>query len=164
MASTGHGEGYGIKAENPYSFDRWAMAADGQPVVATAPVPSRDQAQGFADFDDLRSSGLNASNFIANDHNTSDQPLDASGLGFFGGVDASTALFYSAGAALGVIGANLKVIPMPNRSMVARLSWKTPPILSPMNSKSQYGLGRIKAQYAYARGHTGSGGFGVGHG
>ena len=157
MASTGHGEGYGIKAENPYSFDRWAMAADGQPVVATAPVPSRDQAQGFADFDDLVISGLNASNFIANDHNTSDQPLDASGLGFFGGVDASTALFYSAGAALGVIGANLESDPDAKPVYGGTSFLEDPANFVTDEFQSQYGLGRIKAQYAYARGHTGSG-------
>ena len=108
-------------------------------------------------FDDLVISGLTPSNFTANDPNTSDQALYASGLGFFGGVDASTALFYSAGAALGVIGANLESDPDAEAAYGGTSFLEDPANFVTDEFQNQYGLGRIKAQYAYARGHTGSG-------
>ena len=148
---------YGIEPANPYSFDRWSVTDEGQSSAAAPSILSSDQAHGFANFDDLVISGLTPSNFTANDPNTSDQALDASGLGFFGGVDASTALFYSAGAALGVIGANLESDPDAEAAYGGTSFLEDPANFVTDEFQNQYGLGRIKAQYAYARGHTGSG-------
>ena len=148
---------HGVEPENNYSFDRWALPSD-QAVSSQQPQTKvASDRLGFADFDDLVISGLNPSQFIANDQRKSGQNTTPEGLGFFGGVDVSTALFYSATAAIGVIGANLESDPEAENVFGGTSFLEDPANFVTEEFQSQYGLGRVKAQYAYARGHTGSG-------
>ncbi|MCE2516687.1 MAG: S8 family serine peptidase [Alphaproteobacteria bacterium] len=78
--------------------------------------------------------------------------------GFMGGIDVSTVLFYSSGAVIGLVGANLKLdenksyLSGPNTSYL-----QDPANFQTTEFNNQYGLTKINAHFAYARGHNGDG-------
>ena len=167
--------------ENAYSFDRWSVAASAlQSGASQSGLAQSGSSQfngakvtpstGFADYDDLVVHGLGQSQPkgapLAGASLTGASLMGAhipagqetlTGLGFFGGVDTTTALFYTAGAAFGVIGANLESDPDAENVYGGTSFLEDPANFVTDEFQNQYGLGRIKAQYAYARGHTGSG-------
>ena len=81
------------------------------------------------------------------------------GMNFLTGGDVGTILFYSAGATLGVLGSNLKKPTEFGGSSAGgnTLFLQDPSEFETGEFNNQYGLDSIGAQYAYARGHTGSG-------
>ena len=138
--------------ETTYSFSRWDTTRSQHTKTIENVKPAAKPSFGFAGFDDLVIDGLSQSHFTAGD-----QVMPSANLGFFGGVDASTALFYTASAALGVIGANLESDPEAVNAYGGTSFIEDPANFVTDEFQNQYGLGRVKAQYAYARGHTGSG-------
>ena len=140
-----------------YDFDRWK--AKDNPILSQdkmAPVSAQPSAQ-FLNYDQFVLKNLSDLSADRAGFTTSDAKPTGARTGFFGGIDTTTALFYSAGATLGLIGANLQKDPNQKEVYGGTSFLEDPSNFVTDEFQNQYGLGRIKAQYAYARGHTGSG-------
>ncbi len=157
-----------IPLEQGYDFSRWdARAMSPSDAATTAsfgalklPQPSSPLQSFSYALRDLIIPPGSQSHLGPRASMVQDTGYDLSGgAGFLSGGDVTTALFYTAGAAIGVIGTNLKVDEdstgtggTGNTSFIHDpASFQTPEF------NSQYGLGKVGAHYAYARGHDGDG-------
>ena len=143
-----------------YDFSRWDIGAAVNRSASSSPPAQKPHMvqDGFSlSLNDLT---IKPGDDVALNMIHDSTPQASEKLGFLGltGGDVTTVLFYSAGAAIGVIGSNLKV----DEDSGGSSSGNTAFIEDPDNFKTpefnnQYGLGKVGAHYAYARGHDGDG-------
>lgn len=162
-----------LDVEHSYDFSRWqvqAFPAVGDSLVGAtdfSPNNSADEAStrpASASFQvnlsDLWESPLPLPSqenmgLVSSDGSIN---LNLGQAGFFGGIDTSTAIFYSASAVVGLVGANLKEDVDKAFSSTANTSYlQDPSNFQTDEFNNQYGLQNINAHYAYARGHEGDG-------
>ena len=167
-------------ASSDYSFDRWQIAppsvteasADVTPLVRLSPnkaeslsLPtniskrSTDTDAHYLFEPDLQNLRLVSEGNLLGMMADDDVPKGIS-AGFTSGIDMGTVAFYSSGALLGVVGSNIGRDGKDdaNGSSSDPTSYiYDPAIFVTDEFENNYGLGKIKAQFAYARGHTGDG-------
>lgn len=164
-------------AVGEYDFSRWEL-----PFKAKGQVSLADHDQGDAASQDNKlmgqvlSRGLKQDQVFSFDLNdlfitpTEDQRLSSSAqmmsdgsyqfapsMGFMGGIDTGTVLFYSAGAVIGLVGSNLKLDESKPLASGNTSFLEDPANFQTAEFNNQYGLQNINAHYAYARGHNGDG-------
>ena len=140
----------GLVGDADFSINNSSIEASTRPASSSFEVNLSD----FWNTDLPRPSQENAG-MVSSDSTIN---LDLGQAGFFGGIDTGTALFYSASAVIGLVGANLKEDVNKPFSSVANTSYlQDPSNFQTEEFNNQYGLQNINAHYAYARGHEGEG-------